>query len=218
MRCMAATMAAAVVLAVSPARTAPKPSKFPTSWELDIHLETPRAIDVTPTGQTQPQRFWYLRYTVANNSGKDRIFVPQWVLYTDTGQILRAGQKVPTTVFKAIKKLCGEPLLKDQSAMTGKLLQGEDNAKDGVAIWRDFDPDAGAFDVFIGGLSGETAEVKLPKPIKVTEIDAEGKQVQVVKDKVVLAKTLHLRYSVPGEAAFRLNVRAKLLKRQWVMR
>jgi len=217
-RMAAAVLAAAIALAVSPARTAPKPSQVPTSWELDIHVEVPRAIDVTLTGQTQPKRFWYLRYTVTNDTGKDRIFVPQWVLYTDTGQIIRAGQKVPTTVFKAVKKLYGEPLLKDQTAMIGKLLQGEDNAKDGVAIWQDFDPKAGAFDVFIGGLSGETVEIKLPKPIKVTEMNAEGKQVQVVKDKVVLSKTLHLRYGVPGESASRVSIRPKLLARRWVMR
>ena len=73
--------------------------------------------------------------------------------------------------------------------LTGKLLQGEDNAKSGVAIWRDFDAKAGAFDLLLGGLSGETAEIQLPKPIEVVETDTDGKETVVLKSKAILSKT-----------------------------
>jgi len=218
MRTTIAIVLAALVLAVSPARTAPQPSEIPTSWQLDLDLATPRAIDVVLPGRTTPQRFWFLRYTVTNRTEQDRIFVPDFILYTDTGQILRAGSRVPSAVFREIQKLYNDPLLKDMTGMTGKLLQGEDNAKDGVAIWTDFDPQAGAFDIFMGGLSGETVQVKLPTPIQVVEIDARGNEQTVEKDSVILSRTLRLQYGIAGEAAARAYVEPKLLQRDWVMR
>jgi len=210
--------AAALVLSASPAITAPEPAELPISWQLDIDLDAPRAIDVVLPGQTIPQRFWFLRYTVTNRTGEDRIYVPDNVLYTDTGQVLRGGSRVPSAVFRAVQQLYNDPLLKDATGMTGKILQGEDNAKDGVAIWTDFDLKAGAFDIFMGGLSGETARVELPAPIEVVEIDARGNERIVEKDSVILSKTLHLVYSIPGEAAARAYTTPKLLRQEWVMR
>ena len=219
-RAAAATMIAGLmaVLAFSPAQAAPRPSEVPVSWEIEIHLETPQAIEVAVSGEGGVKRFWYLRFTVTNQTGEDRIFVPECTLYTDTGQILRAGQNVPTTVFKAVQKLYNDPLLTDLTGVTGKLLQGEDNAKTGVAIWPDFDPTAGMIDIFIGGLSGETAQVQLPTPIQVTEMDAKGDLRVVEKDKAILSKTLQRSYGIPGEAAARLLTKAKLLREDWVMR
>jgi len=215
---MTAVAFVVVTLAAYPVRSAPKPSAVPIRWQLDIETQPVESIKLTLPGTNAPQLFWFVRYLVTNNTDRDVIFVPDFVLYTDTGQILRAGQKVPTAVFKAIKKMYNEPLLKDMTDMTGKILQGADNAKEGVAIWRDFDPKAGGFDIFIGGLSGETAEVKLPKPVKVVEMDAKGNEVVVSKDRVVLSKTLDLQYSIPGEAQARAYIKPALLKRQWVMR
>ena len=219
-RAAAATMMAGLMaaLSISPVQAAPKPSEVPISWEIEIRPETPQAIEVAVSGEGGAKRFWYLRFTVTNRTGEDRIFVPECVLYTDTGQILRAGQHVPTTVFKAIQKLYNDPLLTDLTGAMGKLLQGEDNAKTAVAIWPDFDPKAGTIDIFIGGLSGETAQVQLPTPIKITEADAKGDLRVVEKDKVILSKTLHRSYGIPGEAAARLLTKAKLLREDWVMR
>jgi hypothetical protein len=219
-RTAVATILAAVTLGLigSAAKTAPKPSEVAIRWELEIRFENPQAIEVLLPGEDETQRFWYIRYTVTNQTGEDRIFVPEFEMFTDTGQILRAGEHVPKSVFKDIKKLYNEPLLKDTTAMTGKLLQDEDNAKDGVAIWPQFDPKAGAFDIFLGGLSGETAEVQLPRPVKVTELDVDGKKRTVTKTKVILSKTLQLTYTLPGEESARTRTKPKLLKKNWVMR
>ncbi len=207
-----------VILAVSPAWTAPRPSQVPVSWQLDIHYENPHAIELTLPGENIRRRYWYILCTVTNDTGTERIFVPEFALYTDTGQVLQAGRRVPTAAFRAIKKRHNNPLLKDMTGMTGRLLQGDDNAKDGVAIWREMDPQAGAFDIFIGGLSGETAELHLPTPITVTEIGARGKDRKVVKNKIILSKTLMLHYSLPGEAAARMRIEPRLQKEEWVMR
>ncbi len=210
-------LATAWVLAL-PAHSAPKPSEVPISWQMEYDFQRPRAVEVTLPGQMVPRRFWYMIYTVTNHTGKELIFVPEFVLYTDTGQVLRAGQKVPSAVFKHIKKLYNNPLLSTTTEVTGKLLQGEDNAKDGIAIWPAFDPHAGAFEILIGGLSGETAEVQLPVAIETTEIDPTGKVATVVKNKVILSRTLRLQYSLPGEAAARNETSPKLEKKDWVMR
>ena len=210
-------MAAAVAVFSACARTAPKPSETSGQWLLETSFGDLHAITVQIAGDAAPRTFWCLRYTVTNNTGDDRVFVPEFILYTDTGQVLRAGRKIPSAVFQAVKSLYNDPLLEDVSGMTGKLLQGQDNAKSGVAIWPDFDPDAGAMDVFVSGLSGETAQVILPKPVQVSEIDSAGKPVSVVKDKIILSRTLQRHYTVQGRWTGGA-AEAKFDEESWVMR
>ncbi|MDY6914431.1 MAG: hypothetical protein SVT52_08255 [Planctomycetota bacterium] len=217
-RQMAAAGLAAMAIWAGTAQAAPRPSEIPVSWKLDIHYEQPKPIQVRLPGETLAKTFWYLRYTVTNRTGKDQIFVPDFVLYAGTGQVLRAGRGAPGVVFEAIKKLYNDPLLKDITGMTGKLLQGEDNAKNGVAIWTDIDHAAGSFDVFCGGLSGETVAITLPRAVIVNEMDAAGKMHDVRKEKALLVRTLHLKFAIPGEAAARFTTPARLVKKNWVMR
>ncbi len=209
-----------LICMVSPAKPAPKPSEVPISWQLEFHAaDVPHPIRVRVPGKSTPETFWYMRYTVTNRTGEDRIFVPDFVLYTDTGQVVRSGKRVPLIVFETVKKLHNDVLLTNVTGMTGKILQGEDNAKDGVAIFRDFDPKAGEFDIFVGGLSGETVELVLPRPIKVVEVDVKtGEKKKVTKTRVVLTRTLHLRYKIPGEQQARFRTKARLAKKTWVMR
>ncbi len=206
------------VAVLRPLPAAPQPNEARVVWEIDIDYKTPQPIMVKVPGEPKPQLFWYFPFTVTNRSGKDRLFAPEIVLYTNTGQMLRAGQGVNTIVYKTIKKLHNTPLLYDMVGITGKLLQGEDNARDGVAIFRDFDPKAASFEIFLGGLSGETAITHLPRPIMVKEIGSGGKQIMVKKDKIVLVKTLRLQYTVGTEARDRLNSKVRLLRKGWVMR
>lgn len=215
-----AILAAAALALAAAARSepAPKPSTVPLSWELEFEYKDVRPITLTLPGHKQPQTFWYLLYTVTNRTGGDQIFVPGFVLFTETGQVLPAGRKVPTTVFKAVQKRHNNPLLEDLAHIAGRILQGEDNAKDGVAIWPDFDPAARKFDVFIGGLSGERAKVALPTPIEVTEEGPDGEPKKVTRTEVILAKTLGLHYAIPGEAAARPGRMPEPLKQEWVMR
>jgi len=196
----------------------PKPLIVPLEWEFKIELGEFRPIAMKMPNKDAEQIFWYLRYTVTNKSGEDHIFVPEFVLYTDNGQIIRAGKKTPGTVFDKIKKLYNDPLMKAPAAMTGKLLQGQDNAKSSVAIWPDFDPNAGQVSIFLGGLSGETASIPLPSPITVVQTDWRGKEKTVTKDSLLLVKTLHLQYDIPGEKSARRFLTPKLIEKSWVMR
>ena len=196
----------------------PKPIAVPLTWQLDIEYEPLRSILIKLPGMAKPKLFWYLRYTVTNNSDRDHFYVPEFVMYTNSGQLLRAGRKTPSAVFYAIKRLHNDPLLRTQTSVTRKILLGEDNAKTGVAIWPDFDAKAGTVDIFIGGLSGETTSIPLPRPVTVTETNWKGEKKSVTKTSILLAKTLHLRYEITGEASARPRTKPRLLKKGWVMR
>jgi hypothetical protein len=212
-----ATITAGIAIAAAFGET-PKPSVVPVSWQLEFEHKQLQPIRLTLPGESSPRTFWYLIYTVTNRTGEDRFFVPDCTLYTDTGQLLRAGRNVPPNVFEEIKKLHNDPLLQDGSAMTGKLLQGEDNARTGVAIWSDFEQDASSLDLFFGGLSGETMSVKLPAPVQVMEYTAAGKKVQRETSELVLTKTLELSYRLTVEPAKRHEKAPTLLSKDWVMR
>ena len=224
---LATVLAGALAVGVSGGQEgkAPVPLEVPAAWELGFDYQTPRPITVRLPGEKKATVFWYLLYTVTNQYREPRtqqpteqIFVPDFALYTNTGQLLRAGKKTPNVVYEAIKKRHNNPHLKDMVSITGKLLFGEDNAKDGVAIWKDFDPKAGSADIFVGGLSGEIIEIQLPKPVKVTRMDHTGKTTTEEVSMLRLTKTLQLTYNVPGEVKARAHTRVVFVGKRWVMR
>ncbi len=214
------TVAVAAALAgLATAGNFPEPSAVPIAWELEFQaLDVIKPIRVTLPGDNHPTTFWYLRYRITNNTGQDRQFIPSFDLCTNTGHLFTDRTTVPKVVFGAIKKLHNQPILQDVAGMTGKLLQGDDNAKEGVAIWPDFDHEAGFVEVYVGHLSGEEQVIKLPAPVEMTYIGADGKTTTRVSDEIVLYKQTQLTYAVPGEAAGRFITPAQLVKKRWVMR
>jgi hypothetical protein len=198
--------------------SAPQPSQAQVEWQLDFEHRTPKPIYVKTPGDADPRLYWFMVYKVVNRSGDDRFFVPDIVLSTSTGQILRGSQGVSVAVYDHIKQLLNEPLLRDNVGMTGKILQGADNARLGIAIFRDFDARAASFDIFVGGLSGEYAVVDLPTPIEVTEVTEDGEQRTVTKKSIILGKTLKLHYSIRTEAGSRIEAKPVLGSKTWVMR
>lgn len=196
----------------------PKPEAIPYAWQLKFDPEAPRALAVRVPGADKPQTFWYMIYTVTNTTGQDQIFIPEFLLYTNTGQVLPSDRGVPSNVFRKIQSLHNDPLLQTTTGVTGKILQGRDNAKRGVAIWPDFDKDAGQFDVFVGGLSGETQTLKLPVPVKAVVTDLDGKAKEQLIKEVILSKTLMLRYGTRGDKIARPGQQARQIFQTWVMR
>jgi hypothetical protein len=194
-----------------PAGAAPEPALVPPpgTWQLDLELHgEPHQICITLPGDTQPRRFWYFLYTIANNTGQDIDFIPQFELYTDTFQLRPAGVKVRRPVFDAIRDRYRDsiPLLEPQSMLTGKVLQNVDNARDSVAIFEDFDPNATSVKIFIAGLSNETVTIVSPAA------SADNSK------EFLLRKTLMLEYQVPGDR-FNLDKRVMLYRnREWIMR
>jgi len=206
MRRVVASLVAAVVLAGAwsvgvdrPAAAHPIPSIVPVSWELNFKHGPLERIYVPVNGQQKP--FWYMRYTVINNSGKDVLFTPSFELVAETGSVAEAFKDVPNEVFAKIKDMYKNQFLQSPTSIYGRLLQGQDNAKDGVVIFTDIDAEARNFQLFVSGLSGETAEVKNP---------ISGKP-------VILQKTLELDFNLPGQA-IAIEPRPELRATKWVMK
>jgi hypothetical protein len=97
--------------------------------------------------------------------------------------------------------------------MAGILRVGEDQAKEGVAIWREPSPKMGRFSIFATGLSGEAVILKDDKGKAVERTNPEGK-----KEPVVLWKTLEIDYLMPGDEKNPGNDVIELVEQKWIMR
>ena len=170
----------------------PEPSPYPlsTAWYLDFKHGTPKRIVVDVPGEKVPQAYWYLTYSVINNTGKEVDFWPEFEMVTQDGQIHRSDRGVPLEAFTAIKKSEGNDLLLPATQVAGTIHQGEDQAKDGVAIWREPMPRMGEFSIFAAGLNSESVFVngENGKPL----MDASGQP-------VMLRKELELDYVIYGD-------------------
>jgi hypothetical protein len=60
--------------------------------------------------------------------------------------------------------------------------------------------------------------VRPPKPIPVEVWTIDGKKTTVMRDEIVLAKTLRLQFRLPGEVAARYRAPVELVSKDWVMR
>jgi hypothetical protein len=178
----------------------PEPSPYPTSWELDFEHSKPKRVVVQPENSSVPRAYWYITYTVTNNTDQEQLFLPAFELLTKDGRVIRNDKNIPASVFETIKKHEGSRFLQPAAMIGGELRIGPDQGKDGVAIWPEPTPEMGSFSIFVTGLSGETATVN-------------------VGDKdVILRKTLQLNYFVRGDEVYPGEDEVNENPEQWVMR
>ena len=116
----------------------PEPSVYPLPRRGTSISATgiPKRIVVDVPGKKTPRRYWYLTYTVTNNTGKEQDFFPDFEMVTQDGKIHRAITTSPwpsSTPSKDRRKRSPD----SADAIAGSLHQGEDQAKDGVAIWEE---------------------------------------------------------------------------------
>ena len=199
-----ALLALAILAAFAPLPTRadyPKPSPYPKSWEIAFEHGIPKRVVVQTAGSNVPKAFWYMTYTVTNNTDKEQLFLPALELLTEDGRVIRNDFKIPRSVFEAIKKREGDRFLQPAALVGGELRLGPDQAKDGVAIWPEPAPEMGRFSIFVSGLSGETATVKGP----------DGKD-------IILRKTLQLNYLIRGDDVYPGEDDVNENPSEWVMR
>lgn len=177
----------------------PKPSVYPKTWELDFEHSMPKRVEIDLG--SGPRAYWYINYTVTNNTDREQLFLPVFEMLTEDGRIIRNDFKIPRPVFDAIKKREGARFLQPAALVGGELRLGPDEAKDGVAIWPEPTQEMGSFSIFVTGLSGETANVTGP--------DAKP---------VILRKTLQLNYLIRGDDVYPGEDEINENPRQWVMR
>lgn len=183
----------------------PEPDPLPKRWQLDLDVGPLRVAQVQLPG-AEPQIYYYMTYRVTNNSGQDLQFAPVFELGTDEGELFVAGRDVPRAVRLELLSRLGNPLLEDQIAILGTILQGKENAKDGLVIWPVGDLDIDEVSVYAAGFSGETARIELPDP-KTGE-----------KREIVLRKTLMVRYEIPGSLSMRGSEPLRAREERWIMR
>lgn len=192
--------AACLSVAASALAVAPEPDPVPRRWELDVEPGKLRMITLDVDGQ--PRSYFYLTYEVVNNSGEDVLFAPAFDLATHEGDILRSGRDVPLSVTKRIMDMLDNPLLQDQVEAIDQLLQGPENAREGLIIWPVPAMDAEQITVYLAGFSGETKTITVP--------DSE--------ESVVLRKVLMIRYNTGGTLQGRGLDAIPEVERRWIMR
>jgi hypothetical protein len=122
-----------------------------------------------------------------------------------------AGTKVPAGVFRRVKQREENNLLESSVEVIGRLLEGEDNAKDSVAIWPATDPEIDQLTMFVAGLSGETQ-------IVIDSVTGEPMVDPETEKPVIVRKTLMLEYALPGNPPQVKDQIIELKNEEWIMR
>ena len=203
MRCLHALFALLVALVAM--GLAPEPDPIPRRWQLDFTPGPLRVITVDVDG-VGPRQYYYFTYKVVNGSGQDQLFAPAVELATSHSLAERSGRNVPAQVTKQILDMLENPFLLDQISIVGPLLQGDANAKEGLAVWPVPTERSGELTVYFAGLSGETRPIEVKDP-KSGEIS-----------RVLLRKTLVMRYDMPGEIIEQGSKPFPMAEKRWILR
>jgi len=192
----------AVLVSALPVRAEiAKPNLYPIAWELVFTHGKPQRVVVEIPGEKSPVAYWYMSYSVTNDTDREQSFFPFFELIDDSGNVARSDKLVPPSVFEAIRKREGNKFLEPSLKIAGEIRLGEDQARDGVAIWTEPAPEMGAFSIFVGGLSGEHTTIKT----------TDGKP-------VILRKTRQLNFLVRGDEVYAGEDEVNSNPAVWVMR
>ncbi len=176
----------------------PKPAAVAQRWELQFEPGPLRLVVDEPTSTS----YWYFTYTVTNRTGREQVWAPSFTLFTDAGEILTSGRRVPGRVMADIMELLGNDLLESQNQIIGEIFHGREHAKEGLVVWPAVNLEVNELSMFVAGLSGEKTVVR--HPITDTEI--------------LLSKTLQRDYLIRGNAPARGSKPIELVGQSWVMR
>ncbi len=136
----------------------PKATDHAKRWQFDFDAGDLAFYQDEESGKG----YWVMRYEVTNNTGADRQWTPNMELVTDKGEIIVDGNDVPRAVQLRLLDVYGDELLKSQSNATGHFLQGKENAIRGLVIWKAGNKNVKEIQVFVAGVSGDTADVIHP--------------------------------------------------------
>jgi hypothetical protein len=184
---------------------APEPDPIPRRWQLSLEPGPLRFITLDVPG-IGARDYFYFTYKVTNGTGQDVIFAPSFDLASDAGDIRRSGRDVPGVAIKALLAKLENPELQDQVSVVGVLLQGEENAREGLVMWPAGALNATDLSVFAAGFSGETRNV-----------DSHDAKTGTTR-KVTLRKQLMIRYDTPGEIRGQGASPFVERERRWVLR
>lgn len=197
-----ATGALLLALAAIPITlAAPQPDPVPRRWQLDIKPGPLRLAIIHVEGLGR-RAYFYFTYYVENNTGEDLLFAPSFQIATDDGTLINSGANVPSSVTRTLLERLRNPFLKDQISAVGLLLQGEENAREGLVIWPAHNLEVDEVIIFATGFSGETETYIRPD----------------TGESVLLRKSLMLRHETPGDIAALRDRPLDRVDRRWIMR
>ena len=180
-----------------------RPAAVSDAWSYDVTVATPRVI------QVRGRWYWYMAYKVVNNTGADRLFVPEVTVTNDHGEIVVAGRGLGPGVFAAVADRLANPLLESPDDVVGTLLQGPDFAKESVAIWPVSPLDIDQFTVFFAGADGEVRPLISPRtgePVTepatdpITGEPVTGDDGEPLRRPVLVQRNRWFTFSTPGTA------------------
>lgn len=182
--------------------------------ELTFRYHAPQRVSVYLPGQAKPAVYWYMLFKVENNTDSEVDFYPEFDLVTDTLRVIRSEADVSPEAYQAIRKRTGNPLLIPPEQVTGRLLRGRDRARHSVAIFRDFDPKARAFTIYVSGLSQDKQRRRNPS------FDSDKPEDETNMRYFILRETLAIPYRLPGSEATRSSAVPERVKggQKWLMR
>ena len=196
-----------------------RPAAVSEAWTYDLTVADPRAL------QVDNQWYWYMPYKVINNSGADRLFVPEVTVTNDHGEIAIAGRRIAPAVFNAVADRLANPLLESPDDVVGTLLQGRDFARESVAIWPVSPLDVDSFTVFFAGADGEVRPLISPRTGEpVTEAATDpvtgealtGDDGQPLRRPVLVQRNRAFTFATPGTAISPDRQPVKL-EREWAV-
>jgi hypothetical protein len=137
---------------------------------------------------------------------------------TDTLGVVAGGDDISPSVYDAIaaRHVKEFPFFALPSKITGPLLQGEENARSSVVVFRTFDDHASRFTIYIGGLSGDIVRVKNPQTSSPPGDKKSGKS--TTASALLLRRSLAIVYDLPGDPVTRQIAKPVRVSREWVMR
>jgi hypothetical protein len=202
----------------------PTPSPYPISWELSFTHSLPKRIAVDVEGTPTPKGYWYMTYTVTNNTDRERKFYPQIDLLTTDGNVHAADENIPKKVFDEIKIAERNSFLEEFVTINGPVRLGPAEARDAVAIWPETTPRMEHFSIFVTGLSGEHVILKningkLTRVDTADEIYSKQSEDQLLKQGlIILRKTLQLNFFIRGDDVYPGQDEVNKGSEEWIMR
>lgn len=183
----------------------PEPQPVPVRWEFEFRPDALRLARLATEGEA-PSWYAFMTYRVTNTSGQDRMLAPLLELATDKGHVVRSGRGVPPQITQSIMGMLDDPLLLDQLSIVSTLLQGTENTRRGLAVWKLPDITADEIKIFATGFSGES------EAFFITDPDS-GERVRKV-----LRKSRMLRYDLPGVVTEQSSPTPDLRETRWILR
>ncbi len=205
-------------------------------WTFDFQFSHPEPI-VVQEADGRRAVYWYVLYTVANPTDEAKMYVPSFLLVTDTAKVCRAG--LYPKAYEAIKMTRDVRFLENAGRLHGKIHPGIDNARTGVAIFAPIDREADSFRIIVEGISGQyierpapgtaLAEAALGAPAGAAAQTAEGEAAGEAEaapaeaptpkaEPVILRKALVLTYTLPGDKWWLNLDQVTFVSKHWTWR